>query len=346
MSLDDARRHFGEGRLSDAEQDLSHLPDDRNAALYLMERGMIRHLRHDFAGSTLDWLQAVRVEEQLETHSATKAGASIVVNDNLLAFRGYPFERTYLHVFLARNYLSRGLWDDAAVEARLILRQLEDRDDFPDDAYSRYLAGFCLELTGDAESAQVQYRIASSLVAGFQIDERSGRFLAESATNLPSATASTGYELVCLVDIDGGNDWTADHAAIFVGDRCLGTTHTLANTVQLEWESRQRMALRRTAKEASRLALKASIAAIVANQNRDLGRLMALLLLATEAPDERHWSTLPHKLAIARVPCPPDLKRFDVEFKGFAGMSVRRITVDSPIARRDHVFFAYCRDYP
>lgn len=339
---DGARRQFRAGNLDAAERELATIPGDRDEVLNLMDRGMIRHLKGDYAGSTADWLQAVRLEQQLETHSLSKAGASMVVNDNALAFRGYPYERTYLHVYLARNYLAQAQWDDAAVEARNMIRLLERREDFPDDAYSRYLAGLCLELTGDS-GAELQYRTAAELLKDrVAIDAATGRFVTDDTNAVRRITP----ELVCLVDLDGGADWTPDYAEICVGNRSLGVTHTLSRMAQLEWASSQRMAARRTSKTIARLAFKETIASAVASGNKDLGNLLRVLLLALEAPDNRRWVTLPAKLAVARVPCPADLVEFEVVFKTATGTTLRRTRVTAPLVRRDRLFVSMCRDAP
>ncbi len=345
VSIDDARRQFSAGQLDTAEQTLANLPENGDLVLNLMERGMIRHLREDYTGSTMDWLRAVRLEENLETHSLSKAGASMVVNDNALAFRGYPYERTYLHVFLARNYLAQGMWDDAAVEARSIIRKLEHREGFPDDAYSRFMAGLCLELTGDSSGAALQYRTASGLMTDWAIDENTGRFV-PAGSNTPPLMARTETELVCLVDLDGGRGAIPSYAEIHAGGRRIGITHTLARTAQLDWESSQCTAARRMAKQVARVAVKETLATAVEYQNEDLGRLLRFLLYALEAPDERRWQTLPNKLAVARCPCPADLKSFEVVFKTAEGMTLSQMTVGAPLTRRDRVFVSMCRDAP
>lgn len=85
----------------------------------------------------------------------SKGVASWVVNDGVQNFRGAPFERTMVHVMAAKNYLALGEWDDAAAEARRIIKSLEPdiRGEYPEDAYSRYMAGFCLEMIDDDSNA-------------------------------------------------------------------------------------------------------------------------------------------------------------------------------------------------
>lgn len=341
VPLDTALRHFHQGALDVADNDLASLKDGPDAVRQLMERGMIRHLRHDYAGSTADWARAIKLEEALETHSLSKAGGSLLINDSVLAYRGAPFERTYLHVFQSRNYLARGLWEDAGVEARNIIRLQERLNGFPDDAYSRYLAGLCLTLAGDDNSAFLQYQTASSLVSGIGINPATGQFLTSAPATNRLPRSEHDCELVCLVDLD-----RSDGADIYIGNRWLGSAHILSDTSALAARSREIAAARKMAKAAARIALKETLAAIVAAHNQDLGDAVRVLLFSMETPDERSWRTLPRQLAVARVPCPPDLQSFDVVFREAYGIRSRRTTITAPLVRQGHVFVSFCRDYP
>lgn len=339
VPLETARRDFYAGRLAEADRALADIPPGKDEVLLLMERGMIRHVRGDFKGSIGDWLAAVRVEEQLETHSASKAATSMVVNDSALAFRGYPYERTFLRVFLARNYLALGLWDDAAVEARNIVRSHTRLDGFPDDAYSHYVAGLCFELIDDGNGAAMEYRAAAKLAPGASIDAATGRFADASRD------AGLTHELVCFVDVNGSDGPLAEAATIVQAGRVLGAAHSLASTPQLEAASEQRQATRQAVKEVSRIALKASIAEVVEHENKALGDLVRLLLFSIEAPDSRRWETLPGRMAIARVPCPADLKNFEVVYR-HPLRGERRVPVPGPLSRHGRTFIAICRDAP
>jgi hypothetical protein len=349
VPLNDARSHFNSGALDVADGDLASLPHNADRVLYLMERGMIRHLRRDYTNSTRDWLEAVQIEKELETHSASKAGASMLVNDSLLSFRGYPYERTYLHVYLARNYLACGQWDDAAVEARGIVRFMQHLDGFPDDALSHYMTGFCFELCGDYSNAAMQYRETAKLAPELGLDEHTGRFTVPhgSATiTPPPSSPPKGSELVCFIDFDGHNGMIPDLAEIYVDGRLLGTTRTLSNLASLESASRQRMETRRAAKTLTRIALKESLSLYASSKNNDLGGLIWLLLFAMEKEDTRRWETLPAKMAVARVECPDNLSEFEVVFKSYSGTQLRRLTVKSPITKKDRIFVSLCRDHP
>lgn len=346
VPLDAARRDFQAGRLETADRTLAGMPSNAYTVLNLMERGMIRHVRGDYTNSTADWLAAVRLEKALETHSAARAGASMLLNDNLLDFRGYPYERTYLHVFLAKNYLAQGLWEDAAVEARAIARQMEKLDGFPDDAYSHYVAGFCLELCGDFSNAAMQYRQVARILPECGIATATGRFPGLGLSSSPVAAPEPGCELVCFLDFDGHYGMIPESATLYSNGKVLGTSRTLVNVLQLEAASQKRMELRRTAKAVSRLALKGSLAVAAGTKNDDLGALLWLLLLATEQEDLRRWETLPARMAVARVPCPENLTEFQIEFQGYNGISLSSRTVVHPLVRKGRIYVSFCRDHP
>lgn len=347
VPINAARRDFSNGQLDRADQHLTNLPNDQDKVLHLMERGMIRHLLRDYTNSTTDWRAAVHLERELETHSITKAGASMVMNDSSLAFRGYPYERVYLHVYLAKNYLAMGLWEEAAVEARNIALRMQKLDGFPDDAFSRYLAGFCLELCGDDSNAALQYRQASKLVPECRIDGATGRFLPESPPTQHSLSNDlNSTELVCFLDLAGSSGLIPHSAVISANGQVLGTGRTLTSLHQLQSASNDRMATRHAMKTLARLAFKGALAITAASRDEDLGLFTWLLLLALEEEDLRRWETLPGKLAVARVPCPADLTQFEVEFKSYSGHTIGRKHVVKPLKRKGRILVSLCRDYP
>jgi hypothetical protein len=346
-SLDQARSQVCSGRADLAEATLAKVPaDGRNAVLYLMERGTVRQLRHDYADSTRDWLEAVRLEEALETHSLSKAGASLVVNDSTLAFRGYPIERTMLHTFLAKNYLAQGLWDDAAVEARNIIAQMEKRSGFPDDPYSRYMAGFCLQMIDDDTSAALQFRTAGAALKGLHIDENTGRISVSNGVQAVER-APAESELVCFIGIGhvlARGLEGPPYAELYSGGRFLGRSYMLSSMAELTAASERQMAVKRATKTVARIAVKESIAEAIASKDSAWGDLARFFLFALETPDDRRWETLPLWLGVARVPCPSDLRSFEVVFKTAGGTVLKRRTVTEPITRRARTLFSFCRD--
>ena len=374
-----ARQNFYAGRLPQAEASLTNVvPRPKDKVLYLMERGTIRQQRGEFTESSKDYIEASEEIDRLWTISASKGTASFVINDNVQDYRGAPYERTLLEVFNAQNFLAQGDWDNAAVGARRAIRSLEPdrRGDYPEDAYSRYLAGFCLEMIDDDSNAALQYRKANALTKTATVNPLTGRLsykpppVATNTTknaeaslmppNQPMAkevtpAGSNSAELVCFILSGRTPPADADPALVEAlsfplraeirhHDQVLGHGYMLTDTGELARKTAEKDALRQALKTGARIAIKAALA-LWAEQHKDgLGLPVFLLLMALEDPDVRRWETLPQYLQVARVPCPPNLKDFDVVLKTSGGTTVRTLHVTKPIQRRRNTFIAIIRD--
>jgi len=63
--------------LDQADRNLSEIPAPlTDRVLFLMERGTVRHARHDYQGSIRDWLDAVEAERSFETYSLSRGSAA------------------------------------------------------------------------------------------------------------------------------------------------------------------------------------------------------------------------------------------------------------------------------
>jgi len=346
--------HFYRGDIPRAADCLSEIPsDDSGTVLLLMERGMIRQALQDYAGSAEDWLRCIDTARRLDYFSLSREAASLVTNDRALGFRGTPYERTLLRAFNAQNYLALALWDDAAVEARNIIARLENLGEFPDDAFSRYMAGFCLEMQDDSEGAALQYRLANELLDGIAIDPGTGRIGPADAAG-PPAAPSPGAELVCFIAIDRysslpgtppvGACPSGTYAELYAGETRLGRSYPFADLGYLYGKTQERLAALKLLKQSSRIALKELAAQALEQQNELLGELLRLALFSTEVPDNRRWETLPTWLHVARVPCPPNLAGYTVEFKSREGQAMRRKDIAAPLTHRRNVFVSFCRN--
>jgi hypothetical protein len=370
--IETAREQFYAGRLEQAAETLDRVRvPEKNRVLLLMERGTVRQARGEYADSSRDFIEAADLAEELRIYSVSKGAASFVANDSVQNFRGAPFERTLLHSFTAMDHLASTNWEHAAVEARRIIHSLEpaQRGKYPEDAYSRYMAGFCLEMVGDPSNAALQYRNADSLLPGVKIGDADGRLAAEAQAPEASAVASNAWrreslsspqtEMVCFVlagrsprgceMVSGWQPRAGDpvYGEIHAGGRRLGRSYTLADTADLAWQTARQETVRKTAKTVARVVLKESIALAAATQDEDLGRLVELVLVGLlEQPDVRRWETLPRWLGVARVPCPPELREFEVVLRRESGRVLKTIRVDRPLARSGNVFVSFCRDVP
>jgi len=359
--LQTARANFYAGRFEQANTNLAAIPKgNKDEVLFLMERGMIRQNLGQYEASALDWRRAGELDAKLDTYSISQGASSLIVNDRTLSFRGMPFERTLMYAFLAKDYLADSNWDYAAICARNIIKKLEALDGFPDIAYGRYMAGFCLELINDEGNAAIQYRAAARVLKdNILIDALSGDILPKTnaisaVTPIAKAALKTEpAELVCFISFGRmpageiyGDFYSQfpPYAEIYCEDEYLGRSYPFANTAALMAASQRRLAAIQMAKDAARIATKVAISEAVKQQNNALGALTLLALFAMEAPDTRCWETLPLWLEVARVPCPANLKSYTVVFKSASGAPLGKKVITAPLSRRGNTFISFCRD--
>ncbi|MDD2236820.1 MAG: hypothetical protein PHP44_14080 [Kiritimatiellae bacterium] len=376
-----ARTEFYKGNYAQAETEIDRAEtDELNEVLWRMERGTIRQAAGNYQGSSEDYIRSSDLLKDLETYSVSKGAASMVVNDNVQSFIGVPFERAMLHDLTALNHFAVGNWEHAAVEARRIIQvqHADVRGEYPDDAFSRYVAGTALLMVDDYSNAELQYRTASDLLDGLTInaigviapvpitnqapDEA-------STTNAPppkpafprTRTATNQYPamLTCFALLGKspsgqellngmGHSPLDRYVEIYHRNEYLGRTYTLTDVYALAYRTAELEALRKAAKTAARVAMKEGVAqSLEHNDQALLGALVRLVLIGLlEEPDTRRWETLPHWLQAATIACPPDLDEYDAVIKTASGITLQTIHVTFPITRKGNRLISLFRDLP
>lgn len=360
-NLPEARDAFYQGNYDLAEQEISSEEiNGADSVLLLMERGTIYQARGEYEKSSRDYILANDIIEKLETYSLSEGAGSWVANDTVYSFEGAPFEQTLLHSFTALNHLAQGDWDNGGVESRRIIYSLqadERGEKYPDDAFSRYLAAFILEMTGDRTNSEVQYQLGAKLLPELVIDGKGIIRPAENNDNQEDVVAAE-QELVCFFLLGHSptmrevrGSYSRHHLPprikLYDSDRYLGDAAILTSISELALTTWRLGAAARIAKSAARIAAKEATARAFAKQNDAMGAVARIILIGMlERPDFRRWETLPRWLAVARVSCSPELTSFDVRLEGGEYGPETKVTVQRPLVRRGNVFFSFVRDLP
>lgn len=354
--LNAARENFYNGRYHAASENLKDISNEStNKILLLMERGTAYQAAERYKDSTTDWVLAWELAEELDYYSLSRGASSLIVNERVKTFQGMPYERTLLHAFAAKSYMAMEMWDDAAVEARNIIYRAQNLDKFPDSAYTRYLAGFCMEMIFDSDAAARQYREADKLTSSLEISE-TGQ-ISPATTNAAAVAKSkaSNTELVAFILIGRSpteyGDWSSNYrwgtdpyAEIYAGGKYLGRSYTVSSTQKLLAETQKHLATMTALKTVSRIALKETLAHSVSQNNELLGEILRVVLYSFETPDERRWETLPLYLQIARCPCPENLTEYTIKYKGAQNRVLLTKSVTSPIIKRGSTYVSFCRD--
>ncbi len=136
--------------------------------LYCYELGTILHESGDYAASNATFERAEQVFDELYTKSISREVGAAVVNENIVKYRGDPFEAVLVNYYKILNYLFLDQTADALVECRRLNQKLQIIHDagetyFVDDPFLQYLTALVYERGGELTSAEVSYRRACEL---------------------------------------------------------------------------------------------------------------------------------------------------------------------------------------
>ncbi len=307
----------------------------RNALLFLVEKGVVRHQLGDYRGSIDSLLAAARLIDQFETISLTEQAGSLVINDWMTRYKGEYSERLWIHSYLMMDYLLLGQFDDALVEARLALKRLEQYPDaLKNDYFTRALMALCYAQLGEDNDAFLVYKrlaadlgpapVAADLVrlaARIGMPDEVETYKSYLSEALPQGEA----ELVLFV-ANGRipvkkpgniilptltrisfpyyeNRATRLPSLSFIPSDLTPSAVLSTDMAQVAKDALEQRKVQIIVRETARVAGKEALAQSVGNKNgggTELAVRLGLMLL--EEADTRSWLTLPGRLTLVRIP--------------------------------------------
>ncbi len=133
--------------------------------LYYFDKGTILQALGEYDSSAAYLNKAELKIESLYTKSVTKHVSSFLTNDMNLPYEGEEFEQVMVHIIKALNFLYKGDFNGAQVEARkadhrlnLLVDRYEGKPIYQEDAMARYLGGLAYEAAGELDHARIDYK--------------------------------------------------------------------------------------------------------------------------------------------------------------------------------------------
>ena len=131
-----------------------------------LNKGMLRRMTGDYAGSNRIFEIAKQNMESLYGISITDAAASVTINDAVRDYKGDRYEQVLVHAYMAMNYLQLGELDAARVEMlQADVKMMEWGEQPDEDPFVRYFSGMIFEALGEEDQALVAYRKAGNIYA-------------------------------------------------------------------------------------------------------------------------------------------------------------------------------------
>lgn len=162
-----ARDHLVAGECPAALDALDKLSSEKNRdqLVYLMDYGSALQACGDYKKSNQILLQAEALADEADYHSVSNITASTLLNEEMIQYKGDTFEKLFINVSLALNFIQLGQNDSAMVEVRKINNKFQkyqgdDKKSFELNAFAQYMAGLIYESDRKYDDACISYKEA------------------------------------------------------------------------------------------------------------------------------------------------------------------------------------------
>lgn len=160
-----ARSYLQDGKIEEALKDLQPKADRKNddQLVYVLDYATALQYANRLDESNRYFMLADRLAEEKDYHSASRVAGSLLFNEEMVQYKGDAFEKAFIHVFLALNFLQKSDFDAAMVEVRKMNEKysqarLAEKKSFEINPFSRYLSAVVYEALGQWDDAFIAYR--------------------------------------------------------------------------------------------------------------------------------------------------------------------------------------------
>jgi hypothetical protein len=136
----------------------------KNRLMYYFDAGIVNHFAKDYDTSSKRFENAKELYAQYYQKTISVAAFSMFFNDSMIPYYSNEFERAYVSIFEALNYILQGHDNEAVVEARQIDTLFKNwaveqnyKNFYKDDGFIRYFMGLVYENAGYLNDAHISY---------------------------------------------------------------------------------------------------------------------------------------------------------------------------------------------
>lgn len=166
----ESRNYLKFGQYDLAEKSLLPLAEkkDGDQLVYLLDYSVALQMNGKIKESSQALIQADRLAEVQDYTSLSRETGSLLINQEMVQYKGDSFEKFYINAYAALNYLELGQLDEALVETRRMNEKYtkinsEDRKTFEKNVFGKYLSAMIWEANQNWDDAYIAYDEAYKL---------------------------------------------------------------------------------------------------------------------------------------------------------------------------------------
>jgi uncharacterized protein len=313
--------------------------EDGDQLVHLMEYGSALQICGDYAASNKVFLKADKLSEQLDYHSLSRVAGATLLNEEMIQYKGDTFEKLFINISAALNYIQLNQLDEAMVEVRRINEKFrkfnsDEKKKFELNSFSQYLSGLIYEIDQKYDDACISYKASyklDSTYRGVAIDMLHACWLAKRSMDFeilakeirPNADEmklikNKNKNETILIFMQGWGPRKEQRPENRNFPHLVPVT-SVTQTLQVEIDSvKYRSQPVYSVEKAAIETLNADYNALVARRlgsfvakevvadqirqkDRALGQIALLVMLASEKADLRQWSLLPQSIQVIRL---------------------------------------------
>lgn len=354
-----AVRDMRSGRTESAAASLKPLAEKEgnDQLAYLFDYATVLQLDGKYEESTKAFLKADKLAEFKDYHSITKIAGSLIVNEEMVQYKGENYEKVLINAYLAINFLLQNNLEDALVETRRLNEKMNYMtkdlgESFKHNPFARYLSAMIWEEGQKWDDAYIDYvkayeqdatlsYIKKDLVRTAWLADNQGA-LDKWQKEFPDIKIDPGWRKnqlgeIVLIFQQGLAPQKLPNpdarilpklytrptigvvAALTVNGVGSVTTEKILDVDSIAKRTLNDVYAKIIAKRAAAIATKAVISEQIRKENKLLGDVAFIAMLMTERADLRQWSTLPESFQIARIPLKPGRYKIKVAALDRAG---------------------------
>lgn len=324
--------------------------DDGDQLVYLMDYGSALQICGEYKKSNDVLLQAEKLSEQVDYHSVSRVTGAAFINEEMIQYKGDTFEKLFLNVMLALNFIQMNDLDSALIEVRKMNQKFvklnsENKKNFELNSFSKYLSGLIWELNRKYDDACIDFKDAYFIDTTYRsvaadmlrtcwkagrTDEFNTLVKKVSATpeEIKKAKENNKTELVLLFMQGWGprkSPRPTDRISAYLQPvysrtktaqlKINSDTYTSQPVYSVEKAAIQTLEADYGSLVARRIGSRVAkevLADQVRQKDSALGAVAWLAMVASERADLRQWSILPQTFQVLRIPLKPGEHKLEV----------------------------------
>lgn len=379
--VDQARKLMASGQYDIALEQLKLLADKegKDQLVHALDYALALQIAGEYKDSIKYFLLCEKLASQNDYHSISKVTASVLVNQEMLQYKGDEYERLLINTMLAVNFAAIGDLDSARVETKKSLEKLEvliskGKTYHTKNPFVIYLNAIIWEANKDWDDAYIDYLNVYKLVPSFdpikkdliRLAKLSGRrdehkkwkntFGIDAPANIKNKA-----EVILIFQQGWGPRKRPSYTdriipvlrpvpsrfysgVLSVEGYGSVPTKTVFNVESAAIRTLNEQLAPLIAKRVASLIAKKALANQVYKKDQGLGVLTDVVLTLSERADLRQWSLLPETFQVARLAVKPGIH--EVEILGDDGGSLKRVCdFEKVIVKKNEKKIISCRAF-